>query len=100
MLSMATSAGPIRRCVLEPRSRIIAKFKGNEAIRPALALTGTGEQPSETRTGTSPNKGRSVKHGGAYVEEGLPCRPIPAHLLRLVHALGDDLVDRTLHERG
>src|SRR3954452_20296467 len=32
--------------------------------------------------------------------QGLHSRPVPAHLLRLVHALGHDLVDRTLHESG
>src|SRR5271165_4076381 len=40
-----------------------------------------------------------VQHGGAYVEEGLHCRSVPTHLLLLVHALGNDLVDRTLDER-
>jgi len=40
-----------------------------------------------------------VQHGGAYVEEGLHCRPVPTHLLLFVHALGNDLVDRTLDER-
>jgi hypothetical protein len=40
-----------------------------------------------------------VQHGGTYVEEGLHCRPVPTHLLLLVHALGNDLVDRTLDER-
>ncbi|MEA2771960.1 MAG: hypothetical protein QOD93_4922, partial [Acetobacteraceae bacterium] len=39
-----------------------------------------------------------VQHGGAYVEEGLNCRPVSTHLLLLVHALGNDLVDRTLDE--
>jgi hypothetical protein len=39
-----------------------------------------------------------VQHGGTYVEEGLHCRPVPAHLLLLGHALGDDLVDRTLRK--
>ena len=43
---------------------------------------------------------RVVQHGGAHVEEGLHRGPAPAHLLLLVHALGDDLVDRALHERG
>src|SRR5215210_5806289 len=43
---------------------------------------------------------RVVQHGCAYVEEGLHGRPVPAHLLRLVHALGHDRVNRTLHERG
>jgi hypothetical protein len=33
-----------------------------------------------------------VQHGGAYVEEGLHGRPVPAHLLLLV-------VDRPLHWR-
>src|SRR5271163_1306637 len=41
-----------------------------------------------------------IQHGCSYVEEGLHRRPVPAHLLLLVHAFGDDLVDRTLHERG
>src|ERR1700759_2405173 len=43
---------------------------------------------------------RAIQHGGANVEEGLHRRPVPAHLLLLVHAPGHDLVDRTLHERG
>src|SRR3954452_15755025 len=42
---------------------------------------------------------RAVQHGGAHVEEGLHRRSVPAHLLRLVHALGHDLIDRALHER-
>src|SRR3954465_2559179 len=42
---------------------------------------------------------RAVQHGRAHVKEGLPARPAPAPLLRLVHALGHDLVDRALHER-
>src|SRR3954467_14861752 len=41
----------------------------------------------------------AVRRGRAYVQEGLHGRPGPAHLLRLVHALGRDLIDRTLHER-
>jgi hypothetical protein len=41
----------------------------------------------------------AIQHGGANVEEGLHRHPVPAHLLFLVHALGDDLVDRTLDER-
>src|ERR1700674_1106238 len=32
-----------------------------------------------------------------HIEEGLHGCPVPAHL---VHALGHDLVDRALHERG
>jgi hypothetical protein len=54
-------------------------------------------------SGMAPPEGvleRAVQHGRADVEEGLHGRPVPAHLLRLVHALGHDLVDRTLHERG
>src|SRR5215213_191443 len=43
---------------------------------------------------------RVIQHGGAHVKEGLHRRSVPAHLLLLVHALGHDLVDRTLHERG
>src|ERR1700750_476294 len=43
---------------------------------------------------------RAVQHGGADVEERLHRRPVPAHLLLLVHALGHDLVDRTLDEGG
>src|SRR3954469_10320262 len=39
-----------------------------------------------------------VQHGGAHVQEGLHGCPVPAHLLRLVHALGHDLIDRALHE--
>src|SRR3954471_20855655 len=42
---------------------------------------------------------RAVQHGRAHVQEGLHGRPAPAHLLRLVHALGYDRVDRALHER-
>src|SRR3954454_9668868 len=41
---------------------------------------------------------RVVQHGSTHVEEGLHGRPVPAHLLFLVHALGHDLVDRTLDE--
>src|SRR3954465_165003 len=41
---------------------------------------------------------RAVQHRGTHVEEGLHGRPVPAHLLFLVHALGHDLVDRTLDE--
>jgi len=43
---------------------------------------------------------RIVQHRCPHVEEGLHSRPIPTHLLLLVHAFGNDLVDRTLHERG
>src|SRR4051812_25912855 len=43
---------------------------------------------------------RLVQHSSTNVEEGLHGRPVPAHLLFLVHALGHDLVDRTLNERG
>ena len=42
---------------------------------------------------------RVVQHRGANVEKGLHRRPVPAHLLSLVHALGHDLVNRTLDER-
>src|SRR5271154_5319319 len=42
---------------------------------------------------------RIVQHGCPDVEEGLHRRPVPTHLLFFVHALGDDLVPRTLHER-
>src|SRR5208282_5437356 len=41
---------------------------------------------------------RIVQHGGSHVEEGLHRRPVPAHLLLLVHTLGHDLVDRALHK--
>ena len=43
---------------------------------------------------------RIVQHRRAYVEEELHRGPVPAHLLLFVHALGHDLVDRALHERG
>src|SRR5271166_636137 len=43
---------------------------------------------------------RVVQHRGAHIKEGLHRGPVPAHLLFLVHALGHDLVDRTLHECG
>jgi hypothetical protein len=43
---------------------------------------------------------RIVQRCCSHVEEGLHRRPVPAHLLFFVHAFGDDLVDRTLHERG
>src|SRR5580692_9144941 len=43
---------------------------------------------------------RIVQHRCSHVEEGLHGCPVPAHLLLLVHAFGNDLVDRTLHERG
>src|SRR3954467_14605687 len=43
---------------------------------------------------------RAVQHGRAHVKEGLHGRLAPAHLLRLVHPLGHDLVDRTLHKGG
>src|SRR3954471_17854111 len=42
---------------------------------------------------------RLVQHRSTNVEEGLNGRPVPAHLLFLVHALGHDLVDRTFNER-
>ena len=41
---------------------------------------------------------RIVQHGGTNVEKGLHRRPVPAHLLLLVHALGHDFVDCTLDE--
>jgi hypothetical protein len=37
-----------------------------------------------------------VQHGCAYVGEGRHCLPVHAHLLFLVNALGNDLVDRAL----
>src|ERR671933_792993 len=40
-----------------------------------------------------------VQHGCPYIQEGLHGRPVPAHLLRLVHALGHDLIDCALYER-
>jgi hypothetical protein len=40
-----------------------------------------------------------IRHRGTDVEKGLHGRPVPAHLLFLVHAFGGDLVDRTLNER-
>src|SRR5271166_3374643 len=40
-----------------------------------------------------------VQHRCSHVEEGLHRCPVPAHLLLLVHAFGNDLVDRALHER-
>ena len=43
---------------------------------------------------------RLVQHGGTHVEEGLHGRPVPAHLLFLVHAPGHDLVDCALDEGG
>src|ERR1700710_633534 len=43
---------------------------------------------------------RIVQHRCSHVEEWLHRRPVPAHLLLLVHALGDGLVDRTLHKGG
>ena len=42
---------------------------------------------------------RLVQHGGTNIEKVLHGRPVPAHLLFLVHALCHDLVDRTLDER-
>jgi len=41
---------------------------------------------------------RAVQHGGAHVEEGLHRHSVPAHLLRLGHALDHDRIDRALHE--
>jgi hypothetical protein len=43
---------------------------------------------------------RIVQHGCPDVEERLHRRPVPPHLLLLVHPLGHDLVDRTLDEGG
>ena len=40
-----------------------------------------------------------VQHRRANVEKGLHGRSVPAHLLFLIHALGHDLIDRTLDER-
>jgi hypothetical protein len=40
-----------------------------------------------------------VQHGGTDIEKGPHGRPVPAHLLFLVHALGHNLVDRTFNER-
>ena len=42
---------------------------------------------------------RVVQHRDANVEKGLHSCSVPAHLLFLVHALGHDLVHRTLDER-
>ena len=42
---------------------------------------------------------RVIQDRGANVEKGLHGRPVPAHLLFLIHALGHDLIDRTLDER-
>ena len=42
---------------------------------------------------------RVVQHRGANVEKGLRSRSVPAHLLFLVHALCNDLINRTLNER-
>jgi hypothetical protein len=41
-----------------------------------------------------------IQHRGANVEKGLHSRPIPAHLLFLIHAPGHNLVDRALDERS
>jgi hypothetical protein len=41
-----------------------------------------------------------IQHSGTNVEEGLYGRPVPTHSLFLVHALGHDLVNRTLDERS
>ena len=41
-----------------------------------------------------------VQHPCSHVEEGLHRRPVSAHLLLFVHTFGNDLVGRTLHERG
>ena len=43
---------------------------------------------------------RVVQHRRAHVEEGLHGGSVPAHLLNFVQALGHDLADRALHERG
>ena|ERR1700733_10662053 len=42
---------------------------------------------------------RVVQHRSANVEKGLHGRSVPAHLLFLVHAPCNDLIDRTLDER-
>jgi hypothetical protein len=42
---------------------------------------------------------RLVQHRSTNVEKGLHGRPVPAHLLFLVHTLGHDLVHRTLNKR-
>jgi len=42
---------------------------------------------------------RLVQYSVTNAEEVLHGRPVPTHLLFLVHALGHDLVDRTLNER-
>ena len=39
---------------------------------------------------------RVVQHRSANVEKGLHSRSVPAHLLFLVHALCNDLINRTL----
>ena len=36
---------------------------------------------------------RVVQHGCSDVEEGLHRRPVPAHLLLLVHAFSHDLIE-------
>ncbi len=43
---------------------------------------------------------RIVQHGCPHFDERLHRRPVPSHLLLLVHPLGHDFVDRTLDERG
>src|SRR5215213_8678141 len=51
----------------------------------------------------APPKGvleRVVQDRRTDIEEGLHRRPVPAHLLRLVHPLGHDLVHGALDERG
>ena len=58
---------------------------------------------SRSRDGIAAAEGvlkRIVQNCRSHVEEGLHRRPVPAHLLLLVHALGDDLVDRTPYERS
>jgi hypothetical protein len=41
-----------------------------------------------------------IQHRYTNVEKRLHGRPVPAHLLFLIHALGHDLIDRTLDERS
>src|SRR3954466_4282052 len=76
------------------------------SMLPVLQLLGTIRCPEKPRAAqariASPESALecAVQHGRAHVQEGLHARPVPAHLLRLVHALGHDLIDRALHERG
>jgi hypothetical protein len=43
---------------------------------------------------------RIIQHRSTNAEEGLHGRPVPAHLLFLVHALDHDLIDRPPNERS